>query len=272
MGFAVHRSTGANRTILGVVGTDVQGRPAAGRDVRGRAGSRPDLRAVQAGEPGLQAERHRHRHRGRPHRRRRGRRHGRAVLGRERRAGAGDGGRREARRRQGAARRRVQAAQLAVHLPGPGRRRPADAARRRRRAQPEARVRGDGPVPDRGRRSLRGHLPDRRAQHAELRAAARARPRAQAGAAQARHLGDDRGVAAVGRVRAGRRQHGRHPLRARHPHVRDLHAQHARHLRDPHRQEAEPPARSSWTPATAPGGATRWRRWRGPRSRRAPTA
>ena len=27
MGFAVHRSTGANRTILGVVGTDVQGDP-----------------------------------------------------------------------------------------------------------------------------------------------------------------------------------------------------------------------------------------------------
>ena len=36
-----------------------------------------------------------------------------------------------------------------------------------------------------------------------------------------------------GRVHPGRRQHRRDPLRARHPHVRDLHAQHARHLGDP---------------------------------------
>ena len=38
----------------------------------------------------------------------------------------------QARRRQGPARRRVQAAQLAVQLPGPRRGGPADAARRRR--------------------------------------------------------------------------------------------------------------------------------------------
>ena len=76
------------------------------------------------------------------------------------------------------------------------------------------------------------HLPGRRAQHAELHAAARARPRAQAGAAQARHLGDDRGVAAVGRVHPGRRQQRRDPLRARHPHVRNGDAQHVRHLGD----------------------------------------
>ena len=67
-------------------------------------------------------------------------------------------------------------------------------------------------------------------------------PRAQAGAAQARHLGDDRGVAAVGRVRAERRQHRRDPVRARHPHVRDGDAQHLRHLGDSGGQEAEPPA------------------------------
>ena len=91
-------------------------------------------------------------------------------------------------------------------------------------------------------RQVLRHLPGRRAQHAELHAAARARPRAQAGAAQARHLGDDRGVAAVGRVHPERRQHRRHPLRARHPHVRDRDAQHARHLGDSGRQEAEPPA------------------------------
>ncbi len=34
----------------------------------------------------------------------------------------------------------------------------------------------------------------------------------------------------------------RRALRARHPHVRELHAQHAGHLGDPGRQEAEPPA------------------------------
>ena len=91
-------------------------------------------------------------------------------------------------------------------------------------------------------REVLRHLPGRRAQHAELHAAARAGPRAQAGAAEARHLGDDRGVAAVGRVRAERRQHRRHPVRARHPHVRDRDAQHVRHLGDSGRQEAEPPA------------------------------
>ncbi len=52
---------------------------------------------------------------------------------------------------------------------------------------------------------LRRHLPGRRAQHAELHAAARTRQGAQAGPAQARHLGHHRGVAAVGGV---------HPRRA----------------------------------------------------------
>ena len=87
------------------------------------------------------------------------------------------GGRRQARRREGAARRRVQAAHLAVQLPGPRRRGPAAAARRRQHPRPEARHRGDGHQPDRGDRPLRRHLPGRRAQHAELHPAARARPR-----------------------------------------------------------------------------------------------
>ena len=86
------------------------------------------------------------------------------------------------------------------------------------------------------------HVPAGRAQHAELHAAARAGPDAQGRAAQARHRGDDRGVAALGRVHPGRRQQPGRALRARHPHVRELHAQHARHLGDPRRQEAEPPA------------------------------
>ena len=44
----------------------------------------------------------------------------------------------QARRRQGPARRRLQAAQLALQLPGPGRGGPAHAAVRGRPAQPEA--------------------------------------------------------------------------------------------------------------------------------------
>ena len=42
-----------------------------------------------------------------------------------------------------------------------------------------------------------------------------------------------------------------------HPHLRDLHAQHAGPVRGPRREEAQPPARSSWTPATAPASAPR---------------
>ena len=55
-------------------------------------------------------------------------------------------------------------------------------------------------------------------------------------AAQARHLGDDRGMAAVGRVHPGRRQHERDAVRARHPDVRELHAEHAGHLGHPGRR------------------------------------
>ena len=82
------------------------------------------------------------------------------------------------------------------------------------------------------------HPAGRRAQHAELHAAARARTHAHAGPAEARHLRDDRGVAAVGRIHPGRRQHERDAVRARHPHVRELHAQHARHLGDPGRSRS----------------------------------
>ena len=62
------------------------------------------------------------------------------------------------------------------------------------------------------------------------------------------------------------------PVRARHPHLRDLHAQHARPVRDPDRQGAVAPAGVRRSRATAPAAATRWRRWRAPRSPPAPTA
>ena len=86
---------------------------------------------------------------------------------------SGRGG--QARRREGAARRRVQAAQQPLQLPGPRRRRAAAAAGGGRSPQPEADHRGDGHQPARADRALRRHPPGRRAQHAELHAAARAR-------------------------------------------------------------------------------------------------
>ena len=87
------------------------------------------------------------------------------------------------------ARRRVQAAHLALHVPGPGRGGPEDPAPRRRPPRPGRRHRGARHAARRRRRALRRRAADRRAQHAELRAAARGRPHAQAGAAQARHVG-----------------------------------------------------------------------------------
>ena len=79
---------------------------------------------------------------------------------------------------------------------------------------------------------------------------------------EARHLGDDRGVAALGRVHPRRRQHERHAVRARHPHVRELHAQHARHLGDSGRAAALAPAgarRSEPRHGPPRQGRRRWR-------------
>ena len=272
MGFDVHRSTGAARVILGAVGGNERAEPALIEMLDGVREvvriTEPYKLASRSFRPeGTVVDR-----RGRADRRRRGGRDGRSLLGRVRGAGARRRGRRQARRRQDPARRRLQAAQFAVQLPGARRGRAPAAALGGRRAEPQGRLRGDGRRAGRAGGALRRHPAGRRAQHAELHAAARARARAQAGAAQARHRGDDRGVAAVGRVRAGRRQHRRHPLRARHPHLRELHAEHARHLGDPGREEAEPPADHRRPEPRHRAAATRWRRWRGPRSPPAPTA
>ena len=174
LGMDVHRSSGAARVVLGVVGSGKVDRGLVGADGR-RARGAAHHRAVQARQPHVQGRGHDHHHRRRADRRRRGDRHGRAVLGRDRGAGARHGRGGEARRRQGAARRRLQAALVALQLPGPRRGGPADAARRRRRPRPEAHHRGDGHLADRGVRQVRRHLPGRRAQHAELHPAARAR-------------------------------------------------------------------------------------------------
>jgi 3-deoxy-7-phosphoheptulonate synthase len=83
-----------------------------------------------------------------------------------------------------------------------------------------------------------------RAEHAELRAAARGRPLGQARALEARPVEHDRGVAALGRAHHGAGEPPGDPVRARHPHVRDLHAQHARPERGPRRERALAPARA----------------------------
>ena len=148
-----------------------------------RAGGAPHHRALQARQPELPAGEHGDHDRRPAHRRRRGHRHGRSLFGRDGGAGRGDGGGGQARGREGPARRRLQAAQLAVQLPGTRRGGPEDAARRRRSPQPEARVRGHGHQPARAHREVRRHPAGRRAQHAELHAAARARAFEGAGAA-----------------------------------------------------------------------------------------
>ena len=89
---------------------------------------------------------------------------------------------------------------------------------------------------------VRRHPADRRAQRAEFLPHHRGGPQRQGHPAQARHEHAHRGMAARGRVRPGPRQPQRAPLRARHPHLRDLHAQHAGPLRRGDREEGIAPA------------------------------
>ena len=193
----------------------------------GRGPRRRDPQALQARQPRVPAARHGDRRARREDRRRALRAHRRPVLGRDAGAGAGGRPRRQGGRRPHAARRRLQAAHLALRVPGPRRGRPQDAGRGPRRDRPADRHRGDGPARPGRRLRVRRRAPGRRAQHAELPAAGGARQGRQAGAAQARPVDDHRGAADGGRVHRQGGQPRRHPLRARHPHLRDGHAQHA---------------------------------------------
>ena len=98
-----------------------------------------------------------------------------------------------------------------------------------------------------------GHAADRRAQHAELPAAARGRAGRPPGAAQARPLEHDRGVAGRGGVHPRAGQRPGDPLRARHPHVRERDPQHAGPLGRAGAARADAPAGASSTRATARG-------------------
>jgi 3-deoxy-7-phosphoheptulonate synthase len=88
MGFDVHRSTGALRTVIGAVGPQ-PGDPRLIEMLDGVQGGAADHRAVQAREPLVQAGKHRHHGWRRADRRRRGDRDGGSLLGRERGAGGG---------------------------------------------------------------------------------------------------------------------------------------------------------------------------------------
>ncbi len=165
-----------------------QGAAARAGVARVRGVGHADPAAVQAGQPRGQATGHAG-HGGRRRGGRPGHRgHGRAVLGGvtlpgHGRRGAGEGG-----RRARAARRRLQAAHLALRVPG-ARDRGAEAAGRGPAGDGTAGDhRGDGARQGRaGGRALR-HSSDRRAQRAELLAAAARGRDPQAGAAQARHV------------------------------------------------------------------------------------
>ena len=104
------------------------------------------------------------------------------------------------RRRDDPARRRVQAADQPVLLPGSGRRGTALPGRGTRADRSAGHHRGHGAEPGRHRGRVRRHPPDRHPEHAELLAAARRRAGRPAGHAQARLRRDHRGVADVGRV------------------------------------------------------------------------
>ena len=169
-------------------------------------------------------------------------RHRRAVRGRDRRADAGVGADGQGGRGGAAARRRVQAAQLAVRVPGTGRGRAEDPGRRAGGDRPADRDRGGRPGRRRSGRQLRGHAAGRHPQHAELPAAAGGRRRRQAGHAQARHERHHRGMADGRRVHRPARQPRHRAVRARHPDLREGHQEHAGHQRGPGRAAAVAPA------------------------------
>ena len=184
MGFDVHRSTGALRTVIGAVGGNRSVRLSAARGARRRAGGPAHHRALQARQPDLPAREHGHHHRRPPHRRRRGHRHGGSLFGRDRRAGRGHGGGGQERRarkvlRGGAFKPRSSP----YSFQGLG----EEGLQMLRGAADRHNLKLVSEVMDISQLELietvRRHPAGRRAQHAELHAAARARPVGDAGAA-----------------------------------------------------------------------------------------
>ncbi len=157
--------------------------------------------------------------------------HGRAVLGRKRRATPDHRARRESGGRHDPARRRLQAAHLALRIPGTRQGRPASARSSRSRKPGSKSSPKCSASARRACRGSRRHPANRRAQCAEFPAPHRVRADGQADPAQARPERAHRRMAARRRIHPGAWQSERALLRARHPHLRDLHAQHARSRR-----------------------------------------
>ncbi len=124
-GVDVHRTTGATQTILAGVGPTASIDLTQVRSAARRASRPPHQLALQAGRPRLSPRRHRGRIRQRREAwRRPGGGDGRSVLHRKRRADLRNCKAREGRWRQLSARRRIQAAQLALCVSGHGHSRP----------------------------------------------------------------------------------------------------------------------------------------------------
>ena len=130
--------------------------------------------------------------------------------------------------RDDAPRRRVQAAHVALRIPGPRRGGAVDPPRGERRDRVADRHRAARPpAAGRGGRGRRRD-PDRRAQHAELPAPLGDRPCRPARPAQARPVRIRRGAVDGSGIRRKGGERAHHPLRARDPDVRALDAVHAR--------------------------------------------
>ena len=180
----VHRSSGATRTVLGVVGAHKVEKELI-ETPRRRARGAAHHRALQARQPHLQAGGHHRHHRRCADRRRRGDRDGRPLLGGDRRAGAWPSA--AAVKRAGAKILRGGAFKprsSPYSFQGLG----EQGLQMLRRAADAHNLKLISEVMDISQIELIDkvlrHLPGRRAQHAELHAAARAGARAQAGAAR----------------------------------------------------------------------------------------
>ena len=199
-------SRGVSRTIVGLVGDIEQFQALNLRGLRGvgevvrisvavQAGQQgePSGQIGRAGGRGADRPGHPHGHRGPV-------RGGDPAAGARRRA---DG---EGRRRCAAARRRVQAAHVALRVPGARREGPEDPRRRAGGNRASRGDRGSRRGRCRTRLQLRRHAPDRHPQHAELRPAAGGGRRRKAGHAEARNERHHRGMADGRRVHRPARQ------------------------------------------------------------------
>ncbi len=263
MGFEVHRSTGAGKTVLGGVGSANRFRYARSRDDAGRAGSPPHHRALQTRRTQFSSRRHGREVRQRTrNRRQRSYGHGRTLLGRIPRATVHrlrvD---RESWRKSACAEAHSSRAPLRI----PSRVWAPKASSCLREAGDRFKLLVISEVMEISQIELMMPYVDifqvgaRNMQNFNLlRELGKIR---KPSAAEARHCRDARRVAALRGIPAVGWKLRNHSLRARHPHLRDLHAQHDGHFRDPDRAQAVAPAHHGRPVARHRDAATRSLRW-----------